>query len=228
MSDDHNASPVNPLPPVVVVLALAIFGIEVAFQAGNAGFIGGAAATGWRIMALESYGFYEPLFNWMLETGQLRWDYMLRLVSYPFLHGSFTHVAFALVFILALGKMVGEAFSGGAVLVIFFGASIVGAVVYLLVWDTRIMLFGAYPAAYGLIGAYSYLLWRGMAGTDENRLRAFTLIGFLMGLQLVWGLLFGGSLSWVADLSGFVTGFALSFVVSPGGWQDLRARLRQR
>jgi membrane associated rhomboid family serine protease len=61
-----------------------------------------------------------------------------------------------------------------------------------------------------------------------DRARAFTLIGFLMGIQLVFGLLFGGGLDWVADLAGFVAGFALSFVVAPGGVSQILARMRQR
>ncbi|HFQ15396.1 MAG TPA: rhomboid family intramembrane serine protease [Rhodobacteraceae bacterium] len=225
---DPNASPVNPLPPMVVALALAIFAIEVIFQAGNAGLVGGPEAIGWRSRALENYGFYEPIFDWMVQNRSFRWDYAMRLVTYPFVHGSFTHMIFALVFILALGKMVGEVFSAMAVLVIFFGASVVGAVAYGLAWDTRILLFGAFPAAYGLIGAFSYMLWTRLAGTEENRFRAFSLIGFLMGLQLLWGLIFGSNGDWVADLAGFFTGFALSFVVSPGGWKQLVAAMRQR
>ncbi|MEY4697689.1 MAG: hypothetical protein RIT14_2117, partial [Pseudomonadota bacterium] len=39
---------------------------------------------------------------------------------------------------------------------------------------------------------------------------------------------FGGGYEWVADLAGFATGFALSFVVSPGGWRRVVAKLRQR
>jgi len=54
------------------------------------------------------------------------------------------------------------------------------------------------------------------------------LIGFLMGIQLVFGLLFGGNRDWVADLAGFVAGFGLSFVVSPGGWGRVVDRLRRR
>ena len=225
---DPDASPVNPIPPVVVGLALAIFGIELVFQAGNAGLIGGPEATGWRLAALEKYGFYEPLFDWMMQNRVFRWDYASRFFTYPFVHGSFTHMVFALVFILALGKMVGEVFSAWAVLLIFFGASAVGALAYGLAWDTRVMLFGAMPAAYGFIGAYSFLLWTRLATTGGNRMQAFGLIFFLMGLQLVWGLIFGSNGDWVADLAGFVTGFGLSFVVSPGGWHHIVGRLRQR
>ncbi|MCP5038257.1 MAG: rhomboid family intramembrane serine protease [Rhodobacteraceae bacterium] len=228
MSFDPDASPVNPLPPIVVALALIIVAIELVFQAGSAGLAGGPEATGWRISALETYGFREPLFNWMVENRQFRWQFTYGILTYPFVNYSFTGVVFSVVFILALGKMVGEIFSSLAFLLVFFGASIVGALAYGLVWDTSIVLFGAMPGAYGLIGAYSFLLWTNLAGTGNNPLRAFTLISLLMGLQLVWGLLFAGSLGWVADLAGFVTGFGLSFVVSPGGWHQLVRKIRQR
>lgn len=225
---DPDAPPVHPLPWVVVLLAGVIVAIELVFQAGNAGLVGGPAATGWRLEALKNWGFYAPLLDWMITHHTWRWDYALRFVTYPFVHLSFTHMLFAVVFILALGKAVAEIFAWWAVLVIFFAASIVGALAYGLVWDTRVILAGAYPAAYGLIGAWSFILWTALGAEHENRLRAFSLIAFLMGVQLLWGLIFGGSYDWVADLAGFVTGFGLSFVLAPGGWQRVLSRLRQR
>ncbi len=228
MEHDPNAPPVNPLPPVIVALSLAIFAVEAILQAGASGLVGGPGAIGWRNEALQDYGFYEPLFDRMLQTGTLRPDYAYRFFTYPFVHGSFTQMVFAVVFILALGKMVGEAFSTWAVLAIFFGASVAGAIAYGLAWDTRIVLHGAFPAAYGFIGAFSWLLWNDLAGRAENRLSAFRLIAFLMGLQLLWGLIFGASGLWVADLAGFAMGFVLSFLVRPGGWRALVAKMRQR
>ena len=228
MSSDPNASPFNPLPPIVAALAVFIFGVEIVFQAGERGIMGGAEGVGWRLAALEKWGFYQPLFDWMLTNGVFRWDYAVRALTYPFVHGSFTHVAFVLVFLLALGKMVGELFSALAVVVIFFGSALVGALVYGLVWETRVMLFGGYPAVYGLIGAYSFLLWVKLAGTGENRLLAFRLIAFLMGIQLVWALFTGGNMEWVADISGFITGFGLSFLVAPGGLSRAVELVRRR
>ena len=58
--------------------------------------------------------------------------------------------------------------------------------------------------------------------------RAFTLIGFLLGIQLLFGLLFGGSNDWVADLFGFITGFFVSFLLVPGALGRIRDKLRQR
>jgi len=89
-------------------------------------------------------------------------------------------------------------------------------------------LFGGYPAVFGLIGGFTFLLWVNLAAVGANKFRAFTLIGFLLGFQLLFGLLFGGGYEWVADVAGFVTGFALSFVVSPGGWARVLAKIRQR
>ncbi|RME18099.1 MAG: rhomboid family intramembrane serine protease [Alphaproteobacteria bacterium] len=224
---DHNAPPVNPLPVSVIVLALAIFGIEMVLTAADAGFVGGPAGAGWRLQAIEDYGFYQPLFAWMLETHVLRWDYLMRFLTFPFVHGTFTHALFVLVFLLAMGKLVGEVLADWAVLVIFFGASIVGALVYGLVWETRVMLYGGYPGAYGLVGAFTFILWAGLAGRASG-LQAFSLIAFLMGIQLLFGLLFGGGPTWVADIAGFAAGFGLAFLVSPGGWQAVLARIRQR
>ena len=44
MSSHPDASPINPLPPVVVALALAILAVEILLWAAGKGFIGGAAA----------------------------------------------------------------------------------------------------------------------------------------------------------------------------------------
>ena len=89
-------------------------------------------------------------------------------------------------------------------------------------------LIGAYPPVYGLIGSFTFLLWVGLAAAGANKYRAFSMIGFLLGVQLLFGLLFGGGSEWIADLAGFAAGFALSFVVSPGGWAKVMAMIRQR
>jgi membrane associated rhomboid family serine protease len=89
-------------------------------------------------------------------------------------------------------------------------------------------LFGGYPPVYGLIGAFTFLMWVRLAAAGANRLRAFTLIGVLLAIQFVFGVLFGGGSEWIADIAGFAAGFALSFVVVPGGLARVLARLRQR
>lgn len=228
MQPNPNAPALNPLPPVVWALALPIIAMEVVLGAGAAGLVGGPGAVGWRLEAMERFGFSGPLLQWMLERGVFPPEQAMRFLTYPFVHASFTHAVFVTVFLLALGKMVGEIFRAWAVVLIFVSSAVLGALVYgMLLADPR-PLIGGFPAVYGLIGAYTFVMWVRLGALGESRARAFTLIGVLMGLQLVFGLLFGAGNDWVADLTGFCTGFVLSFVVSPGGWQRVLARLRQR
>ena len=226
MAHPDDQSPINPLPAVVVVLALLIFGIELVMQAGARGFVGGAEGVGWRLAAMREYGFSAPVLDWMIETGRWPLEHLKRFVTYPFIHVNFTHTLMVLVFLLALGKMVGEVFGSIAVLVVFFLSAAIGAAAYGIILNNPIVVVGGYPAVYGLIGSYTFMLWVSLAGTGNTQLRAFTLIGFLMGLQLVFGLLFGSNKDWIADIFGFATGFGVSFLLVPGAWGRIREKLR--
>ncbi|WP_171101017.1 rhomboid family intramembrane serine protease [Ruegeria sp. HKCCD7255] len=227
MSSDHNVHAVNPLPPAVVALFLCIMGIELAFTLGARGLIGGPEAVGWRLLALEKYSFSPNVFNWMVQNGRWPLDYVMRFVTYPFVSGNFTQAIFVSVFLLAMGKMVAEVFGGVQMLVIFVLSGVGGALAYVLLLDPAYPLVGGFPPVYGLIGAFTWLLWRRLSLIGENQSRAFSLIAMLMGIQLVFGLLFGGTSDWVADLGGFATGFGLSFFLAPGGWSRIVSRIRR-
>lgn len=229
MDRDTNAPPINPLPPIVWLLALPIIAMEVVLNLAERGLIGGPQAIGWRLQAIEKFAVYPERLRYMAETGQYPLEGLVRLISYPLVHGTFTHALFAVVILLALGKMVGEIFRWWAVLVVVSGAAIAGALTYsFLVPGLRTPLLGAYPAVYGLIGAFTFLLWVRLAGTGTNRFQAFSMIGLLLLMQLLFGVLFGGTWEWVADLAGFTAGFFLSFIVSPGGFRRVVAIIRQR
>jgi membrane associated rhomboid family serine protease len=221
-------SPLNPLPPLVVALFLVIIGLDLVFTFGARGLLGGPEAVGWRLGAIQDYGFSADVFRWMLETGRFPTEHMIRFVSYPFVQGSFTSALFAGVMLLAMGKFVAEVFRPIAVLTIFLGASIVGAVLHGIFMVAQPWLIGAFPGVYGLIGAFTFLLWVRLAGSGASQARAFSLIGMLMGLQLIFGVLFGTDGMWLAELGGFFAGFALSFVLAPGGWSRVLERLRGR
>lgn len=223
---DHNAPPLNPLPPVVWVLALPMIAMEIVLQLGAAGVAGGPDAVGWRIDAITRLAFVPDLWREMLSLQDFPPEHLARFVGYPFVHGNLTHTAFAVVILLALGKFVGEILRFWAVLVVFFGAAVVGALAYGLV-ATRVPLFGAYPGDYGLVGAFTYLMWLRLAGSGREY-RAFTMIGFLLAAQLIFGVFFGGGMDWVADLAGFAAGFGLTILVTPGGIGRMMDRIRQR
>ncbi|NRB04272.1 MAG: rhomboid family intramembrane serine protease [Rhodobacteraceae bacterium] len=224
---DYDPSPVNPLPPVVWALFFSIFGVECMFALGEAGIIGGPGAIGWRLAAIRDYGFSGEAFDFMLSNGILLGEHLVRFVSYAFVHQGFTSALLSGVILLAMGKLIGEVMGQLAVVVMFFGCAVFGALAFGLLTDEAWMI-GAYPAVYGMIGGYTYLIWQHLAGTGLRQLNAFRLIGVLMGIQLLFGILFTVGYGWIADLAGFVFGFAVSPVLVRGGIAHLLEKLRTR
>ena len=221
-------NPLNPLPPVVVAVVVVMILVEAALGLSARGLIGGAQGIGWRIAAIEDYAFAPTVSELLFERGIRSLDLFKRFVTYPFVHGGFTHAAFGVVLLLALGKFVGEVVGSAGFLLLFLAGTVFGALVYGAATAGNMPLYGAYPPAYGMIGAFTYLAWLRARQMGESQLAAFRLIGVLLGLQLAYSMLFGNNPHWVADVAGFVAGFALAPVVAPGGWAALLARLRQR
>lgn len=221
-------SPFNPIPPVVLALALVMVAVEATLSLAAAGMIGGRAGIGWRIAAIEDYGFSPAVWTMVVDRGDRSLDMLRRFVTYAFVHGSFTQALFGVALTLALGKFVGEVMRPGAVLAVFFAGVIGGAVAFALVAGPTQPLFGSFPGVYALIGAFTYLMWLRLGAMGDNQLKAFRLIGFLLAIQLVFGLLFGAGPGWVADVAGFVCGFAASILVAPGGWAGFVRRMRAR
>lgn len=218
---DHDAAPFNTIPPVVLILFCAIAGIELFFQAGEAGYIGAGQGLGWRLSYANQFGFLDRIQDWMITNHTMRWDYMMRYVTYSFIHQSFGHAMFVCVFLLALGKFVSEVLRPWAVGIIFFASASIGAVGYSLILDDSFLLVGGYPAVYGLIGAFTFVMFTGLTTAGKSGLPAFSMIAMFMTFQAIFKMLFGGSNEWLAELIGFATGFALTSVLAPGG----RARL---
>jgi len=220
--------PLNPLPPVVWALALPMIVLECVLQLADRGLVGGAEGVGWRMTVLTRMAFDPGQLAWMWETRRFLPQELARLLAYPFAHVGFTHAAFVVVFVLALGKFVGEVFRPVALALLFLGSSVGAALVYTATGQVG-ALAGGYPGAFGLIGAFTFILWLRLgATTSDTSWRAFSLIGMLMLVRLVFGVLFGSDPSWIADLAGFAVGFGLSFVLVPGGPARLIAHLRSR
>ena len=225
---DHNAPPLNPLPAVVWLLVLPMLAMEIVVAAGETGLVGGPMAIGWRAEAVQMLAFSPDMMRAMIAAHQYPLDGMWRLISYPFVHASVSHALFCIVILMAMGKFVGEVFRWWAVLLVFVVATLVGAAVFTALPMIRQPLAGAWVPIYGLIGAFTWILWDRLRGAGRKRLRAFSMIGMLLAFQVIFGVLFGTGWDWVAELPAFAAGFALSFLVAPGGPAKLRALLRQR
>jgi membrane associated rhomboid family serine protease len=111
---------------------------------------------------------------------------------------------------------------------VFVASAVIAGIVYSLVPGLRAALIGAFPPVYGLIGAFTFIRWARLGALNANRTQAFSLIGFLLGIQLVFGAIFGGDAAWIADITGFAVGFGLSFLVGPGGPARMIRAARQR
>lgn len=231
-------SPLNPLPPVVWALVLPMVLLEAVLQLADAGLIGGAGGVGWRMEVLGRMVFLPDQLVWMWESQRFPIQELVRILTYSFVHVSLMHAAFVVVFTLALGKFVGEIFHPLALVVLFIGSAVLAALVYTVLASQFAMLrapqgqlvplVGGYPGAFGLIGAFTFVLWVRLGQQGGESWRAFSLIGLMMLVRLLFGIFFGTSPDWVADLSGFAAGFLLSFVLVPGGPAKLIAYLRSR
>lgn len=223
---EPGASAIGPLPPAVVVLALALAAVEGALALGQWGLVGGPGAIGWRAGLVERLAVSPRVLEYAWRgTDPALW---LRFAGYPFVHGGPLHAAFAAALLLALGKFVAEGMGSLAMLGVFAAGTLGGALLFALLAPETAPLYGAYPAVYGLIGGFTYLLWLRLGREGGNRLAAFRLIGVLMAIQLAFGILFGSSPQWIGDVGGFLAGFAAAPLLAPGGLAALRARLRER
>lgn len=234
MRPGYDESPLNPLPAAVWLLVFPIVASEAAFALNSMGFMGGGNMRG---RAIEMTAYVPDFLLRFIMTGQFVWEQLIRIFTYPFIHYSFIHAAMVSVFALALGNMVAQAFRPTALLAVFFGAAIGAALIYTgLFWvigGRAQPLVGGYPAVYGLVGAFTWLLQQRLKNEGSNPSRAFLLIGALIVFQGVFWVLnytrYGVvDLTVFAELSGFVIGYLLSFPLAPGGWKRMRRELRRR
>lgn len=233
MREGLNESPLNPLPLAVWLLVLPVIASEAVFGLGRLGLIGGAEGIGLRLSAMQLTAFAPEMIQRMWQVGVIDWDQLYRLLTFSFVHASLTHALFVLAFTLALGNLVAREFRPWAVVVLFLGSAIGGALVYTIAMSVMAgrptPLIGGYPAVYGLVGAFTFLLWARLGAVNANRMRAFALIGMLLLFQLVFGVAFGGAgYGWIAELAGFAVGFGLSFVLVDGGVARALRQIRQR
>ena len=162
--------------PTTWVALATLIAMEVVLNLGARGIVGGPEAVGWRLEAFTRFAFSPEVQIWMWETGRWSWENAIRIVAYPFIHSGLTHALFVVVLLLALGKMVGEVFRAWAVLVVFFGGAVGGALAYTVLGGGPQALIGGYPAVFGLIGAFTALFAAtvGLVQNDIKRVIAYS------------------------------------------------------
>jgi rhomboid protease GluP len=220
---DLTAPPMNPLPPLIWLVLLAMALIEAVLWLAGQGFVGGPQGLGWRMEVIQRFAFSAEVQAWMLETHRAPVDHLWRYISFSFLHGQPAQAALSLVLLAAMGKFVGERLGTVRLAVLLVVPPIVGAAVFGLVMasDPLGWLFGALPMVFSLIGAFTFLRWQG-ATTQQEARKAFSLIVVLMLARLAMGFMVEAGSGWIADLVAFALGFALTASMQRRIWQSLR------
>lgn len=227
-SPDADTSPFGDIPPEVVMLAAALILPELVFQAGQAGFLGGAEGVAYRSWAMERFGFFDAVFEQWRLTGRAGPDTLWRFVTYGFVHWSLLHALVSVVLVLAMGKFASQVFRPWAIWTVFLASLAAGALVHGLTAGAGTPLLGAYPGAYGLIGLFTWMRWVVARMRGENQLAAFAVILVLVVLQSTVSLMDGNWHGFWPRLAGFATGFGLAWLVVPGGLAALHRRMRGR
>ena len=225
----RNASPINSLPWLVWLVILAITGIELALWLGGRGLIGGAGAVGWRLEALQRFGFSTSLQAWMLDSLRFPALHLVRYPAFSFVHTGPLHAFFVVVLIAALGKAYGEAQGAIRLFLMMFLPAILGAVAFGLILGENESgwLFGGMAMVFGLVGGLTWHRWH-VAEDRGAQIRAFGIIGTLLLARLAVGLMVEVGHGWVAELAAFAIGFGLAAGMGPGRWAQIRARLLER
>ena len=210
-----NSPLINPLPPVILIITLLLVVVEIIFQIVEAGLLSSFSNEITRNNVIVNYAFFGSLQDWMISNLNFEWSFLFRYLTFPFIHFNFLQTVIAIVMFLALGKMVCEVYNGFLFLILIISSSFCGAFFYGLLLNDQFPLVGAFPAIYGLIGAYTYLLWVSMKFLGAQSANAFILVAVLLGIQIIFKVVFNGSNDWVADLFGFLTGFLFASLIQP-------------
>ena len=228
MSDYNGPPVVNPIPAAILVIFSGIILVEATLFFGFLGLSGNPGLAAERLFLIQNYGVPPNLVNWMFETDNFSGEILLRFLIYPFINLSSLSVVFALVLLLALGKMVGEVLSASSVILIWVLSTSCAAFFYSISVVNGQILVGSYPGVYGFVGAYTFVSWITLRlAKKKNQSQAFSLIVALMSVQLIFSFLFGTGELWIADFAGFFVGFFTSFVLIPGGARAVMLILRR-
>lgn len=151
-------------------------------------------------------GDWAPLF-----PGQR----MTMFVTYAFLHGGFLHMLFNMLILLQLGRQAVLRLGPRGFLLVYLVSAVGAAWVHALLSTSDAPMLGASGAVFGLFGTsvfWDLQMRRQHRASYEPVLR---LVAGLVVMNVILYFLVGGMLAWQAHLGGFVTGFALAWVVTP-------------
>ena len=220
----------NPISPVLLVIAGLAALLETIFQLTDAGVIGGDGALAWRLEAIQSYGFFDGVFEHFRANGLAAMarqpELALSFITYPFLHWSIPDALIGVAIFLAFGRVVSLRFSIQATLTLFAAGIFAAALGYGIVSNSGQPLLGLFVPSCALIGGYCWTEYRFRLVQGVPVWPAFRILLFLAIFNLAAYLFLTPTDYWIGQLAAFIVGFGLSFIVAPGGVRRILARLR--
>ncbi len=167
-----------------------------------------------RNLAYESFAFWPVLLQ--DATPRYPLQPLLMFGTYSFLHAGVTHLAFNMVSLWSLGRIVVQQ-TGTAGFLLFYGVSTVaGAICYAMFATTIQPMVGASGALFGLLGAILLWTWHAQPSYGSAIRATWRVFAFLILYNVVMYYVLGGALAWETHLGGFWAGWLLArFVGMP-------------
>ncbi len=195
--------PVLLLRSVVFWLVVVNGAVELVLTAADLGLVG---SPHWRLTAYRYGAFWAGLLHdWQPNYATQPWTMFL---SYAFLHSGPGHLIGNMLALLILSRLLPDNTRALAMLMLWIGAAIGGALCFGLLTSSSQPMVGASGALFGLAGAWQYTVWHAY-----RRPVCLTLI-WLVLLNLIMWLMMNGMMAWETHLGGFVTGWVLAVVQS--------------
>jgi membrane associated rhomboid family serine protease len=139
-----------------------------------------------------------------------------RLITSPFLHASFAHIALNMLTLLIIGPPVEAEIGPFRFTALYLVAALGGSVGSYLLSPASVLGVGASGAIFGVMGAYFVLARR--RGWDTSTILALIIVNLVLGFT-------ESGIDWRAHLGGLVTGGVVAYGLSlssehrrTGGW----------
>jgi membrane associated rhomboid family serine protease len=202
--------------PIVWFLAGVFVAVEALLTLGDIGVL--APDLRWRMY--ELFAFWDIYFDARMSgqevSNQLYWSF----VTHAFFHGGALHLLMNTAVFVALGSHLGRAVGENAMLALFFGSAIGGALAFGLIADTGnsfVPMVGASGGLFGFLGAIKRWEWRYVSTHKLPKQRFWRTMGALALINVLLSIGFGGGpgVAWEAHLGGFVCGWAMAGLSHP-------------
>lgn len=201
------SEPILNLPPFTKVMIGLFLGLHALFYfSANFGY---PALSYW---VYDNFAFVPAKLT--EPTGINIWA-PLSLITYAFLHGGWLHVGMNSLMMLALGAGFEKVMGAKNTALLFFGASLLAAVLHLIFAPaSSVPVVGASGGIGGLFGGLLYLLYkRGQLGNLRNFKLALLVF---IGVSIIFGLLGGpggAAIAWIAHIGGFLGGVLITYFI---------------